>query len=250
MSGNLSKQTMRLVQNAQTIVSAAEIHGPAAAARLAQRYGQGHAAFEVAALSQTVDGHRWLLTTTAATLVAAEEALGEELGDNRGLREALGEAVAQTRTLLVQARELSSGLFTSAEVSAMGFVGETPEDVTSLLSFAGGVSKGLRGQQGKKGRLGLTLDMEPLAAEIDRAADAVRVSQEAYQADGREDEAARAKRDAAFDALRLVCRCAGLTLEGMLRLSEMSALADRLRPNERRAQDLEDAPALEDGAGA
>ena len=62
MSGNLSKQTMRLVQNAQTIVAAAEIHGPAAAARLAQRYGQGHAAFEVAALSQTVDGHRWLLS--------------------------------------------------------------------------------------------------------------------------------------------------------------------------------------------
>lgn len=247
MSGNLSKQTHRLIQNALVIEKAAELHGPIAAARLGEQLGGQHDGFKEAAVLAVFDSQRWFLSELSRVLTEREEALSAELGDNPALRAALGEALAGTRGALVQGRELSRSLYEPDVVAGMGLAGETPEDAATLLSYGRGAAQGLRAQSGKPGRLGVAVDLTPLADALDQALVTLKAAHEAAVADVKEDQAARLARDEAFDALRAVYRSAALIIEGYFRQAGLHELADRLRPTERRAQGLEDAPPL-DGA--
>lgn len=247
MSGNLSKQTMTLIKNALVVNKAVELHGPIAAARLSEQLGGQHDGFKEAAVLAVFDSQRWFLGELGRVLTEREEALGAELGDNPAIRAALGEALAEVRGAVVQGRELSRSLYEPDVVAKMGLAGETPEDASTLLSYGSMASQGLRAQSGKPGRLGVAVDLTPLADALDQALGGLKAAHEAAVADVREDQAARLARDEAFGALRAVYRSAALIIEGYFRQAGLHELADRLRPTERRAQGLEDAPPL-DGA--
>lgn len=240
MSGNISKQTMTLINNASKIGAAAQVHGPEAAKRLSEQLGGKHEAFDAAALLTQLDGQRWYIEAVSQVLADAEQGLIDELADNLAIREELGESQALVRDNIVQARELSRGLYETSVLAAMGFVGEMPEDVSSLMTFGGTVLSGLRSQNGKPGRLGLVVELKPLIDGLESSLARLKAAHEAAAADVREDQVARLKRDEAFVALRMVYRSAALLLEGYFRQAGLSELADRLRPTERRAQGLEE----------
>jgi hypothetical protein len=240
MSGNISKQTMTLIHNASKIGAAAQVHGPEAARRLSEQLGGKHDAFDAAALLQQLDGQRWYIEAVSQVLRDAEQGLIDELADNPGIREELGESLAAVRGDIIQARELSRGLYETPALVAMGFVGEVPEDASALMVYGRTVLGGLRSQNGKPGRLGLTVELKPLIDGLEASLARLKVAHEVAVADVREDQVARLKRDEAFVALRLVYRSAALLLEGYFRQAGLSDLADRLRPTERRAQGLEE----------
>lgn len=243
----ISKQTKTLLDNAQSVSAAAQSGGPELVRRLSELLGGSHSAFDAAALQAQIDGQRWYLTSRSQTLIEREEALAAELGDNPALREALGLALADVRGDIIQARELSSGLYEPSIVSGMGFVGTIPDDASSLLSYGANVAKGLRAQAGKPGRLGLVVDTTPLSDGLDESLARLKVAHQASVEDVREDQRARLLRDEAFADLRVAYRSAALIIEGYLRQAGLIALADRIRPTERRAQGL-DAPAPQDDA--
>lgn len=227
-----SKQVEQELARSGALVTAAEAHEERVGAGLARlaRETKAKAPAE-AALRGVVHFVQQVLEARAEALRGSERALDAELGDDAKPLQEREEAAGEVAALLVSLRGALGESSGDAAVRAAGFVGNTPDarDPSGVAELAARVLENLRKHPPRGKSKHLRLDLAGALGELEEPLARLRKGVADVAREKREEQAARATRDAAWSAHEGAVRGAGLVLEGLLRLAGEEDLADRLR---------------------
>jgi len=220
------------IRNGEEVVASARTHRDEMARRLADRV-EGWTAEQALAVIDALADH---LHQHDAALGDAEDAYVAEQADDPALRDARDHAAATLGDLSMRARSRIEDTLGSVGLQRYGLEGPTPRSPDALVTHVDGAVKLLRAdvaemEDGLGGTFATTALAESLAAALAPLADVV--SQ--LRTENREREGALTARDRALTEWTEAYQGVASTLSGLYRLAGRRDLADRIRPNERRA---------------
>lgn len=247
-----TRQVTENVRSAQLVVSSLRTNRDAVARALAARFGRsaGEAAF-AAAVTLMLDGIADTLDAAITLLVAKDDALQRELGDDKTLIEERDEALAGLYELLSGLRETVSAAIGAEGAARIGFTaGKTPREAFELARLGAQVAGNLAGMSPVATKVrGYTFEPAAYLSDVTTGTGRLSAAATALVEDLRANQAVRAERDtAAVEYAGSFSDGAGVA-SALMRAAGMDATADRLRPNGRRpgnvaeAEDPEPIPA-------
>lgn len=244
-----SKQVVDRQKSAEAVIAAAETHaervGTAAEEKLAPFLKGKQPAPNIKALIALASAS---LASTKKTMVEADEAHVQELGDDDAPRENRDAAQQALSTELVELREWMTGLFGGAAVRKLGFSDQAPRDAVALSRFAGEVVTALKTKPLPAPRKkGVKWDADESIETLTK----LRTSLDGFIADvareAREAQGTLVTKNNAIAAYDESFREVANLLVGLFEFAGERELADRVRPSTRRPGQREaDAPQVED----
>lgn len=238
-----SKQVTDNQKSTAFVVSSATANRDAVARGFAAEFGKkGHEKDAEAAMKLVIELVADKMASATADLVAKDDALQRELGDDTAILEKRDAALATTYELLTSLRETARTALGQAGHDGLGFkAGPTPRDAGELQRLGRQVEESLKTMAPTPTRIrNYTFKPADYTADVKKATDGLEAASAAVLSDLRENQAARATRDTAAVAnAALFSRGAGV-LSALLRLAGLDALADRLRPSGRSPGTVDD----------
>ena len=228
-----SKQVLDEGKQADLLVQAVRTN----AAELAQKRAAQYAAAGLknapgaTALEAVLLADASLLEKVHESLRRADKRLGDELGDDAAVFKARDDSAAAARAILVEFRDLVQTNCGAVAVREVGFLGDTPRDPSALEALGKDVLQKVEASPPRSAKKGVRFDarasLEGLAGEIKTLAKA----NADVRREKREEQAARAARDAEWDLFTREVSSAQRILDGRLRAVSLDAIADRITPS-------------------
>jgi len=230
-----SKQVTDRQKSADSVIAAADTHGPAVSAALTDRLTpylqQGEAVPDVALLLSLIGR---ALCGEKDRLVSADEAHERELGDDAEVRAARDEAFETLYSEMVNLREVLTGLYGGTYAASL-FQGITPRDPVVLVRFAELVEKNLQSATLPKARIkGASLDKDEEIGKLAGLRKALDGHLKAVNREVREAQVTQAAKNETMDEYDDLFGAAATVLSGFLRLSGKDELAANLKPARKR----------------
>lgn len=238
-----NKQITDAFRSTTFVVSSIETNRDAIARAFAEEFAppeMQEEAFAAMQLVHTLVARR--MSQVTQTLLEKDDELSAELGDDKVAREQLEEARTNTYAALVEVKE-AADLAPRAYVEQLGLDGSTPQDVAALIRRGRVTADALAKAEPTPTRLmGFTFEPARYVAGLRRSVEQLEAANKASLEDLRENQARRAARDeAAAVHARIFTRGAAF-VAWALRLVNLDALADRLRPSTRKPGTVAELP--------
>lgn len=211
-----ARETGRTAQASLDLSKLVETEGERLAAEVGEVFSEVAAAKERVPLIGSVLA--WFARSTeAAAKTAADDqrALEAERADDAPLIAAREKQKRALSARLVGVRKVVDSVCDDNAVGLLGYVGDTPENETELVTLAGKVLKGMKEHPPKAVRGGVTLDLAKLTAGIKEDAAALDATLKALVKESREASAALVKRDKSLRVARMRQVGLGRVLQGV-----------------------------------
>lgn len=228
-----SKQILDEGKTADGLIEAARTHAADIASRRAAQYAtiKLKNAPTASVIESQIRLDASLLEHSLTALRRADELLAAELGDDAAVFAARDRHAASVRSSLVGFRELVLANCGDAAVAALGFVGETPRDPVALEALGASVLAGVEKSPPRSQRRGVRFDAKAALEGVAADVAALAAANAAVRKEKREEQAARSRRDEAWNAFSRERVSAARSLDAQLRAVGLDNLADRLLPS-------------------
>jgi hypothetical protein len=182
-------------------------------------------------------------------MIKADENYIRELGDDDEPRLKRDNTAVILYDLIVEFRSVLSGAFSAETLTSLGFSEATPQDPERLGRLSQEILKSIAEKQKNgelpKPRKGISVDLSAYLPDIETNSQTLDASLDKVALERRELQVALDQKNTSLDAYDLAFKETANLFEGLFRFAGKNDLADKIRPSNRTAGQLEDPDALE-----